>query len=486
MKSAAKVGVLLVVFVALLFGSYAMLGKSLFTRPVDRYFSDMADAGGITEGTPILMAGVDIGKVGHIALVSPRLARLTLEIKHNTPIPAGSEVVISQSLIGLGQAPLAIVPPERETAMRIAVGETIPGRKASPLDSLLPNSKETVHELTQTMAAVRKLLEDQKLKYHVETLMASTQLTIDKFGKLAADVSTTLKANQGGIAKAISTATNALQDVRKMTLQVASLMNSGKYQRGADQIIARVELIEKHTDALVENLNRLVNDPSLRTPAKEIAANVVQITSTGKSIASHADAITKNGEEISKNGIEISKNVAVVSQKAIALTDKANELATNAVDIEHQFKGVLDKVGGFFDHTPTTKGFKLGSEVDLMRQSDPGYWRTDITFDTPIPDGTLYAGIYDAFESNRFTVEIGRPFGTGAQYRYGIYASKPGFGVDYPLAKRLSVRADAWDINNPRLDMRARYDFGNGLTGWVGVDSILHNNAPTIGIGIVR
>ena len=95
-------------------------------------------------------------------------------------------------------------------------------------------------------------------------------------------------------------------------------------------------------------------------------------------------------------------------------------------------KGALDKVSNFFDHAPSTKGFRLGSEVDLMRESDPGVWRTDITFDTPIPDGTLYAGVYDAFETNRLTVQIGHPFGAGAQYRYGIYASKPAIGVDYP------------------------------------------------------
>jgi hypothetical protein len=121
-----------------------------------------------------------------------------------------------------------------------------------------------------------------------------------------------------------------------------------------------------------------------------------------------------------------------------------------------------------------------------MRETDPARWRTDITFAVPIPDGTLYAGLFDAFERNKLTVQVGRPISPALSYRYGIYASKPSFGVDYALSPKLSLRADAWDINAPRLDLRMRYDFRNGLTGWIGVDRIFRQNAPTIGIGIRR
>ena len=225
-------------------------------------------------------------------------------------------------------------PPDNATEALAGPGTTLSGRRAGPLDSILPNSKETIGELTKTVAAVRKLLEDQKLRSNVESLMASSKLTMDKFAKLAGDVSSTLTSNRGNIDRAIAAATNAVQDVRRITLRVAEMANDDRFKGRLAQIIGRVETIEKHTDDLVENLNKLVNDPTLRAPASRIAANVDEITKTGKSIAAHTDAMTKNGEEVSKNAIEISRNLGVVSKKAITLTDTANQVATNALDME--------------------------------------------------------------------------------------------------------------------------------------------------------
>jgi len=486
MQSAAKVGALVVVFVGLLLGAYAVLGKSLFAPPMERYYADFPDAAGITPGTPILMAGVNIGSVAEVKLVNPKQARMSMDIKSGTQIPAGSQALIPSSLIGLGQNPIEITPPAVLTGAVASKDVPLVGHKGSPLDSFLPNSGDTVGELTKTMAAVRKLLEDQKLKGRFETILATSNQTMEKFGKLSDQVQLLLAENHSNLNNAMTAATKAMQDVQQVTSQVAKLMNEGKLQKNAEQILTRIQTIEKHADKLVVSLNDLINDPKLRDPANRIAENVAQMTETGKTIADNAAKITANGTDISAQGVEISKNVNVITQKAITLTDKANEIAGNAVDIENQLKGVLDKVGGFFNKGASGPKLKLGSEIDLMRQTTPGRWRTDITFESPIPDGTLYAGLFDAFEANKLTLQVGKPVSGSLAYRYGIYASKPGIGVDYDLSSRLSLRADAWNINAPRLDLRAKYDFGNGLIGWVGFDRVLHQTAPTIGIGIKR
>lgn len=486
MQSAAKVGLLVVIFVGLLFGAYAVLGKSLFTPAADRYFADFPDAGGVTPGTPVLMSGVAIGSVAEVHLLNPKLARMSLDIKKGTQIPAGSKAQIPASLIGLGQNPIVIQPPDVLTGAVASKDVPLIGYKGSPLDSVVPNSKETVAELTRTMAAVRKLLEDEKLKGRFETVMATSNATIEKFGKLAASVQTLLADNQGNLNRAIASATNAMQDVRQVTYKVAQLMNEGKLQKNAEQILERVQIMEKHADQLVVSMNDLVNDPKLRGPAQQIADNVAKITETGKAIADNTAKMTANGAEISAQGIEISKNANVVSKKAIDLTDKANVIASNAIDIENQLKGVLDKVGGFFNKGGSKPNLKIGSEIDLMRQTTPGRWRTDVTFDAAIPNGSLYLGLFDAFEQNKLTIQVGKPINPSLTYRYGMYASKPGLGVDYDLSSRLSLRADAWNINAPRLDLRAKYDLGNGIQGWFGFDRIFHGTAPTIGVGIRR
>jgi len=480
MQSAAKVGLLLVVFVGLLIGGYAVLGKSLFAQPRDAYYVDLADAGGVSEGTAVLMAGVNVGSVSTIRLLSPQRAQMKLELIKGTKVPAGSTVQLPTSLIGFGDSPVTIVPPTSETTAMLAPGATLMGSKGSPLDSIFPEGKQTVAELTKTMAAFRKLLEDEKLMGRVTDLMTTSNKTLEQFGKLAQNANGFMASNQASINRAIIAATSAVQDVHKVTLRIAELVQQGKLEKDAFAILDRVKTISKHADDMVQNLNQLVNDPKLRGPITASASNVADITSTGKSIASNVETMTKNG-------IEISQNAAVVSQKAITLTDKATEIATKASEIEDQLKGVLDKVGGVFNKGAGGKELpKITTEMDLMRQSHPGYWRTDVGFSVPISDYRLDLGVYDAFESNKLTAQIGKSLTPRLGYRYGMYASKPGVGVDYLLAPRLSLRGDAWDINAPRLDLRTSYDIGNGLIGWLGFDRVLHDNAFTVGIGVRR
>jgi len=330
------------------------------------------------------------------------------------------------------------------------------------------------------MVAFRKLLEDQKLQAKVTDLLATSNITLERFGTLAHNANSLMASNQANIGRAISAATAAVEDVHKVTLRVAQLMEEGKLQKDAVAIMDRIKTISQHADSMVQDLNKLINDPKLRDPIAQTASNVSDITTTGKQIAN-------NVADITKNGTAITENAAVVSKKAITLTDKATEIATKAVEIEDQLKGVLDKVGGFFNKAPSGKDIpKITSEMDLMRQSQPGYWRTDVNFSVPLSDSNLTLGIYDAFESDKLTAELGKNVTDRVGYRYGIYASKPAVGVDFLLAPRLSLRGDAWDINSPQLSLRTNYEFGNGFLGWVGFDRVLRDNAFTFGIGVRR
>ncbi len=473
MQSAAKVGLLVVVFVVLVLAGLSFLGKGLFASNTKPYFAEFKDVSGVAEGAAVQMAGVDIGVVSHIRLVSPKQAQLALSVRSDTAIPAGSTASIPTSLIGLGQAVVQIVPPEHPSGEVLPPGSTMEGFKPSPLDNILPNAKGTVTELTKTLVAVRKLLENQELQERVVTLLDTSNKTLEQFGRVAGATNALLARNQGQIDMAVRQGTAAVMDVRRVTTEVARLVESGKIQNNATAILDELQKTSRQADQLVASMDRLVNDPRLREPINQTAANVAQITETGKQIAENTRQMTANG--------------AVVSQKAITLTDKATDVAQKATEIEDQLKGVLDKVGGFFGKkSPGPNLANLETEMDLLRQTDPSHWRTDIDFRLPIADGRLNFGVYDAFETNKLTVQFGKPISSSFDYRYGIYASKPGVGVDSSVARRLRFTGDLWDINALNLDLRASYEFGDGLIGWLGLEKIFKRNAPAFGIGIRR
>lgn len=296
MQSAAKVGLLLVAFVALLVGAYTILGKNLFRPQADVYYVNLPDAGGITEGADVLMAGVSIGTVGEVRLASPRSARLRLDIRKGTQIPEGSVVQLPTSLLGFGDNPVSIMPPEKITAGLLQPGSTLPGSKASPIENLLPGSRQSFAALSKTMAAVQRLLEDKGLQTRVENLLDTSNKTLEKFGNLASDANSLLAANEGAITRAVTTATAAVQDVHRVTMKVAELVQDGKLKKDATAIMDRLNTISRHADEMLQSLNKLINDPKLRGPVAESAANVADITKTGKSIATNVNNMTRNGK----------------------------------------------------------------------------------------------------------------------------------------------------------------------------------------------
>src|SRR5262249_44601451 len=149
-------------------------------------------------------------------------------------------------------------------------------------------------------------------------------------------------------------------------------------------------------------------------------------------------------------------------------------LAKKAGEIEDETKELLKKVGGVFGKTGG--GVKLPPihfSMDLLRQTRPGYWRTDLNAHIPFkPDQNLHLGLYDAFESNKVNAQLGQQFLKNSEYRYGVYASKPAVGVDFRFAPGFDLRGDLFDMNDPRFDMRAGYELRSGFVGWIGMDQI--------------
>lgn len=472
MQGAWKVGLLVVIFVGLLFGAYEVLGKSLFAKPTKALHAEFADASGLQIGSNVTMAGVRIGTVTEIALLAPDKARVTMTIQDEVNIPEGTTAQIASSLIGFGDSPVVLVPPPGASSGYLANGATILGTKPSPLGDLLPDMTTTLQEVNKTLVATRALLEDEKLKGNLVTLLETSNKTIEQFGKLATSLDSTIAENRSSVRNLMASLGQTMSDVQKATQYAMKLVQDPKFKQEAEAILATLNRTATNAEKLIAGVEQMVNDPKMRESLNNTVANVEKITDSGTRIAANTEKMTEDGKAISENGVKISENV-------VELTKKANELADEA-------KAVLEKLQKFFDKVPSGSPVKgLTTDMSLTREQQPNHWRTDLSATLPVGGGgSVTLGLWDAFESNKITAQYGRPLNSSLQYRYGIYASKPGVGVDYRLAPRLTLRGDLFDINDPRLDLRARIDFGNGLYGWVGADRIFDKNALSIGIGI--
>ena len=453
------------VFALLLYGAYAVLGKTLFAEPKDRYYADFQDASGIVSGSQVTMAGLAIGAVSETRLLNPQLARVTLELKHGTRVPAGSEAVIPGSLLSISQGAIQITPPEKPSPASLSPGAILKGRRASAFEQAIPGAKDTMAELTKTIKSTRELIEDKSLRKDIKTLMETSNDTLKKFGDLSSQTQGLIAENRVLIAQSLKSASLAMRDVQAGTQMVLSAMRKGHFEETTAQMLERLNATSAKAEHLVSSLDDLVNDKKVRDPLNTTLQNTASISESGAKIAKSTEVIAKNGEE--------------VSSKAVEIAGKANDLADEA-------KKTLEDIRGFFGKGRSPKPLNITAEMDVMQQQDPNYWRTDVEFSSKFKDTGYHIGVWDAFESNKFIIQLGRDAGKGLYYRYGIYAAKPGVGVDYRLNDRVHLRGDLFDLNDPRFDLRMRVNLGRGLYGWLGADRIFERATPTFGIGFQK
>jgi phospholipid/cholesterol/gamma-HCH transport system substrate-binding protein len=66
--------------------------------------------------------------------------------------------------------------------------------------------------------------------------------------------------------------------------------------------------------------------------------------------------------------------------------------------------------------------------------------------------------------------------------RYGLYASKIGAGLDWQAAPGVGFRADLWDTNHPRLDVRGLFGVNSDASIWIGAEGLFRRPVPVIGV----
>ncbi len=469
MQAAWKVGLLVVVFVGLLLTTYAVLQKSIFAKETDDYFVEFENAGGLQSGARVLLAGVQIGSVTKVELMTVGKARATIAVEKGHQIPAGSRAVLPTSFISIGDRQVEIFPPAgaEQTAM-LRPGDTIQGSLTSPLENFLPDSEKTIAELNATLVAFRKLVEDEELKGSITSLMSTTEKTVASYGGLADRMDGLLARNSDNFERMMATTAVSLENLQAVTVEVKRLVESGDLQ---DRTIALLDNLNEAVESgkrLVNELNALATDPEMRANMTATLENVKTMTDSGTKIAASAESIASNG--------------VVVSEEAVKLSKKANDLALQVEDLIKTFKETLEKfrVGG--------QGLVGGTELtaEVVRETDPGRFRTDLNVSIPVGQEKLIFGLYDAFESNKLNLQLKRDLSNYLALRYGVYASKPGVGVDYALAPRLNLRSDVFGLNEPQLDLRLGYQFDQGFNAWLGIERIFQRPMAAVGFGIKK
>ncbi|MEZ5162675.1 MAG: hypothetical protein R2688_02780 [Fimbriimonadaceae bacterium] len=326
------------------------------------------------------------------------------------------------------------------------------------MQGLLPDADKTIAELNNTLIAVQGLLNDQELKDGVKGLMAESEATAQKFGHLATTLDSAVGQNTGKIAKLMDSVAVSLENLQAVSLEVRKFAEDGDMQAQVKELMTTINSAAKEGEEMVRDLHSMTSDPELQASLKNTLKNFESMSDSGTRIAADAEVMSKNG--------------IAITDETKTLLEKANKVADEISKAIEEIKGrageVLNPAGGV-NLFP-----ELDFEGDLIGDTRDGNIRTDIGLKFPIGGGERVTfGLYDAFESNKLNLMLERPVNPALDLRYGVYASKVGVGVSYRVAPGLSLRSELFGLNDPRWDIRFRYQFSEGFHGWGGLQDAL-------------
>jgi len=286
----ALVGLFVVLFGSALIGAGLWLATGSLRQTYDTYYIFINESvSGLNTDAPVKYRGVAVGRVARIELApgNPGQVRLTVEIRHGTPIKENTVATLRlQGLTGIayvelsggtaGAAPLKIGPGQRYPVIRSK--PSFLARLDSNFPELLTNVARLSEELTLLLNGRNRAAISGTLQ-HMETITGDLARQTDTVNRVLAGASTTLRNTARATAgldrtlQRIGDSAAALQrmadrialttDALTHTLKASSL----GVERFSNTALPQVQGLITDLRRLVDNLGRisgeLRNDPRI-------------------------------------------------------------------------------------------------------------------------------------------------------------------------------------------------------------------------------
>ncbi len=493
-KSAVKVGVLVLLAFVLAAGAYYYLsGINLNTYTVRVHFKDTR---GLLKQSVVRLKGVAIGDVQDVKLEQSNgtlVPTVTLAIKKQYEIPTTYQFVIASGLL-ITNPTIEVRPPadaqgaQNQTApAEPGVIHTLPqdgsavvegGEAASALSSIDPQLSQTVANLNSSFTNLNAKLGTSFTK--LNTLLDKTNRLVDNSndtmtrGKnLIADPR--LKNNLLEITenfKQLSITTRKTTDNLSRNLNDIINSSKGRLNKLTDQGLALFTKLGNTVDDannVVRKLTEQVSDPRLQSSLQETIELARSTLSSSRQIASDIHQLTGD-PTLQANLKESAVNLKLTTERSAAALEKLN-------NILGKFTNAADKA-----RAPKVPPIQL--LVDAQESVDPARFRLDVDARVPIGNHNLIDfGLYDFGDNTRLNLQGGTKITDNLLARYGLHASKLGVGLEYGLFPYSGLRADLYDANHPRLDVKGLIRVKKNVSIWAGADGIFRGDpVPTIGV----
>ncbi len=452
MNVETRVGLVTLLGVAALIAAIIFLrgGLNLRDRGYDIHILT-ANAGGMTVGAPVQMAGIEIGRVTRLDLTLQRQAQITVRIRAGITIPTGSRFSIATTGL-LGDRYINITPEPADTPP-IAPGTIVTAATPLSIDELFDRVVAVASRAEDALNNVNRLISDPNLGAGISETVRNARDATAAMRRAAENIEHTMRTldrSMNSVSDQVPQVTEQLKtmaadlaetaaEARKLVRDVAA---DGQTAQQVRSTVASIDRAAQGIDKMVRDLQGVINEQDVH----KVRASLDEARG----------AITEARQAVEEGRAVISRAGQVVDRVQRIVPERL-ELPTlrNAVRLEYSLW-----YGG--------NGLNLGNDVTFLVLPDA-------------PTSYIFT-LREIGGSNRIGLQVGTRLADNLRVRYGLLNSYLGVGLDYRGSPSLSYALDLYNVNQVTLDLYARYaihpQYGITLRG----QNLLVR--PALGVGV--
>jgi len=464
MRPEARVGLVVVVGAILLVGLAAFLGWGVLQERGYEFTVIFDNAEGLTPGTPVRMAGVQVGAVRGLHLTPDHRAAVRVRVRPEVAIPSDSRFVVASSTL-LGNRYLAVLP--GTDPHPIQPGDQVRGMRGFSLEdvygqidtlsrdlqgaireirlavrdvrALLQSVGGVVQGLEATVTDVRRTVAHPRIRQalvrasgHIEAASASVERTSRRVEEIAAAVGSDV---QGTARSLRGLAEELLTTARTVDRFVAEVAAEGKTASQLRRTVASVERTARRIEEMTRTLQEgLVNEEQVR----EVRGLIAETRTT----------VRRAGEVMDRVGREVNTLAPLLEQiqRGTRLLPSLSFTYELSYDSRTMFRHDLDL---------------------WVARGEARYYRL---------------GLHDVGRSNLLHLQGGFRLADNLGWRVGLIDGQLGVGLDYAAPPSWTFAADLYNLNRLTLNLAAYYAASENWAVGLHLRDLLQT--PSYGLGV--
>ena len=490
MSSAAKVGIFMLVILAILgFFILKIERVSVGGGPSKKVTAIFDSVAGLDKKSKVRVAGVSVGEVTDIKLRPDGKAEVSMEIDRNVELHKGAFArVVNLGL--LGEKYIEIVPGP-VNAPELPPQQALTGTQPASIDEVTNQISAIATDVKAITESLRSVMAGPEGQQKLRDIVENIRQITGQVRELVAANRTNVEAT--------------LENTRAITAQLRTEIPklAESIERVANGLNGALGENRQDIHAVVQNLQKLSSD--LRTTADNLNAITGQVRSgegtVGKLLYSDEahQRLTTALSAVESGVNELRTTLGRANRISLDLGMKAEYQAGNGINQG----SVGNPIGG---HSRAAVMLRLVPNPERNRfynfelADDPRGKRVDKTDEFTITDPSTGKSQTIIIDETRFE----RGFRVSAQagwnlqplsVRIGLFDSTGGAGVDYQYNNRLRFTGEAFDFSKrydpqPHLRLYGEYIFRHEkpttpqLFFTSGVDNVFNKTAFTVGAGI--